>query len=47
MIKQMLQATVLKRLAARTPMGAVVVYGGGWYLKHRRSKRAQQAATAR
>jgi len=42
MLKELVQGALLKKIAARTPIGAAVVIGGGWYLKHRRAKKAQQ-----
>ncbi|MFB9319317.1 DUF6203 family protein [Cryptosporangium minutisporangium] len=47
MLKQLLQGAVLKRLAAKTPMGAAAMIGGSWYLRHRKAKKAQQAGMAR
>jgi hypothetical protein len=47
MLKQLLQGAVLKKIAARTPLGAAAVIGGGWYLKQRRAKKAQQVGAAR
>ena len=47
MLKQLLQGAVLKKIAARTPVGAAVVIGGGWYLKQRRAKKAQQVGAVR
>ena len=41
MLSKLFQAAVLKRIAARTPLGAAAVIGGSWYLKHRRAKRGQ------
>jgi hypothetical protein len=43
MIKKLLSAAVLKKIAARTPLGAAVVIGGTAYMRHRRAKQAEQA----
>jgi hypothetical protein len=42
MFKKLLEGAVLKKVASRTPVGAAVVIGGSWYLRHRRAKRAEQ-----
>ena len=47
MLKELLQGAALKKIAARTPLGAAAVIGGGWYLKHRKAKKRQQAVGAR
>ncbi|GAA0267741.1 MULTISPECIES: DUF6203 family protein [Cryptosporangium] len=47
MLKELAQGAILKKIAARTPLGAAVVIGGGWYLRHRRAKKAQQVGAVR
>ncbi|MFI5956172.1 DUF6203 family protein [Cryptosporangium sp. NPDC051539] len=43
MLKKLLGAAVVKRIAASTPLGAAVVVGATAYLRHRRAKQAQTA----
>jgi hypothetical protein len=45
MLKKLLGAAVVKRIAASTPLGAAVVVGATAYLRHRRSKQAQEAGS--
>jgi hypothetical protein len=47
MLKKFFQAAIVKKIAARTPLGAAVVVGGTVYMRHRRNKQAEQAAGTR
>jgi hypothetical protein len=45
MIKKLLEGAVVKKIAARTPIGAAAVVGVTWYVRKRRRDRAAKAAT--
>jgi hypothetical protein len=46
MLKKLLQGAVLKKIAARTPVGAAAVVGIGWYLRKRRRDKAAYGSPA-